>query len=283
MGKVSILELYNTVKATLKSAGTPNYINESAYLIEEVTGVKKFEMPIKGELIATNEQVATLKAFVKRRKQGEPLQYILGKWEFYGLPFYVGEGVLVPRQDTETLVDDTLKRLKKIESPVICDLCSGSGCIAITLSKEFSTKKVFAVEKSDKAVYYLNKNIKLNNADITVISGDVTDKEVAKSLPIMDCIVSNPPYLTKTDMENLQKEVTFEPEMALKAGDDGLYFYRKITDVWKDRIKQGGFIAYEIGIGQHEDVEKILLNNGFKDIFMTKDLCGIIRVVGGYR
>ena len=283
MGKVSILELYNTAKATLKSAGILNYINESAYLIEEVTGVKKFEMPIKGELIATNEQIATLKTFVKRRTQGEPLQYILGKWEFYGLPFYVGDGVLVPRQDTETLVDDTLKRLKKIESPVICDLCSGSGCIAITLNKEFSTKKVFAVEKSDKAVYYLNKNIKLNNADVIVISGDVTDKEVANSLPIMDCIVSNPPYLTKTDMENLQREVTFEPEMALKGGEDGLYFYRKITDAWKDRIKQGGFIAYEIGIGQHEDVKNILLNNGFKDIFMTKDLCGIIRVVGGYR
>lgn len=283
MGQISILALYTDTKTILKSCGIENYINEASFLIEAITGIKKFELPIKGQLIATNEQTVKLKSFIERRQQGEPLQYILGRWEFYGLPFYVGDGVLVPRQDTETLVEDTLQRLKNIKSPVICDLCSGSGCIAITLSKELLTKKVFAVEKSEKALHYLEKNINLNNAGATVISGDVTDKEIAHSFEKVDCIVSNPPYLTKTDMESLQKEVTFEPKMALKGGDDGLYFYRKITDVWKDRIKKGGFIAYEIGINQHEDVKNILLDNGFKDIFMTKDLCSVIRVVGGYR
>lgn len=283
MGRISILSLYRDTVAILKTQGIDNYIKEAGFLIEKVTGVNKFELPIKGEIGATKDQIQQLEILIQRRKQGEPLQYILGQWEFYGLPFFVGDGVLIPRQDTETLVEDTLQRLNGIESPVICDLCSGSGCIAIALSKEVSTKKIYAVEKSSKALQYLERNIKLNNADVSLISGDVIEKETAQRVPMLDCIVSNPPYLTKTDMENLQKEVAFEPEMALKGGNDGLYFYRKITQIWKDSIKQNGFIAYEIGQGQHDDVKEILKENGFKDIFMTKDLCGIIRVVGGYR
>ena len=282
MGQVNVFALYNNAKAILKSSGIENYANEAGFLIEKVFKIKKSQLLIKDKLLATQEQTDELEDLINRRKNGEPLQYILGEWEFYGLQFYVGDGVLVPRQDTETLVDDALKRLKDLKNPVICDLCSGSGCVAISIAKNIKTETVFAVEKSKKALYYLDKNIILNNADINVVSGDVTDKETAKGIPLLDCIVSNPPYLTKNDMENLQKEVTFEPAMALKGGDDGLYFYRMITDIWKSKIKTGGFISYEIGIGQHKDVENILLENGFKDIFMTKDLCGVIRVVGGY-
>lgn len=283
MGQINISIIYQEVKTALRNSGIENYVNEAGFIIEKVTGIRKSQIPIKEGYILSDNQIRDIKNLVNQRKSGQPLQYILGEWEFYGLPFYVGEGVLIPRQDTETLVDDTLQRLKDLQEPYICDLCSGSGCIAISIDKNVPKGKVFAVEKYKQAFSYLKKNIKRNNADITTVLGDVTDKETLESIPMMDCVVSNPPYLTKTDMENLQKEVTFEPKTALKAGEDGLYFYREITSLWKKKIKKDGFVSYEVGINQHEDVKNILFNNGFKDIFMIKDLCGIIRVVGGYR
>lgn len=220
---------------------------------------------------------------VSRRSEGYPLQYLLGEWEFYGYPFKVGEGVLIPRPDTETLIEQTLAVCSKMGniSPKIIDLCSGSGCIAVTLKKEIPEAEVSAVEISDKAIEFLKRNAKLNNADITVIQGDVLDERLQQNLLDFDIIVSNPPYLTKEEMNELQKEVTFEPELALFGGNDGLGFYSRITSMWKNSLKTGGYLLYEFGMGQHSAVSDILSENDFADIMLQMDAGGIIRTISG--
>ena len=164
-----------------------------------------------------------LKKAIERRIKGEPLQYILGEWEFYSLPFIVGEGVLIPRPETELLVDLALKYATK-ESKII-DLCSGSGAIAIAIAKNTGAS-LFALEKYEKALNYLEKNIALNKANVKVIKEDLFNFEPSEKF---DIIISNPPYIKKADLASLQKEVRFEPMTALDGGEDGLIFYRHIA------------------------------------------------------
>ncbi len=220
----------------------------------------------------------------QQRSEGYPLQYILGQWEFFGYPFAVGEGVLIPRPDTETLVEQIigLCREKGLVSPKIVDLCSGSGCIAVTLKKELPNSEVYAVELSDKAYKYLVRNIMLNKVKVSVIRGDVLSKETVSRFKDIDVIVSNPPYLTAQDMAELQTEVRHEPGSALFGGEDGLDFYRKITELWSYPLKRGGILAYEFGQGQHDAVTRIMEKNGFIDIRLSRDCGGIIRSAAGF-
>ncbi len=215
------------------------------------------------------------------RLEGQPLQYILGQWEFWSLPVKVGEGVLIPRPDTETLVEDVLRicREKRLISPKIADLCSGSGCIALALKKELPEAEIYAVELSDAALDYLRQNALLNSADIKIIKGDVLSAETAELLPELDIAVSNPPYLTAEEMNELQAEVRHEPESALYGGDDGLDFYRVMTPLWKKKLVRGGFLCYEFGMGQHDAIGKILAGNGFDNIRFSRDGGDIIRTV----
>ncbi|HNX64033.1 MAG TPA: peptide chain release factor N(5)-glutamine methyltransferase, partial [Oscillospiraceae bacterium] len=135
------------------------------------------------------------------------------------------------------------------------------------------------IEYSDKAFSYLKNNIAINNSKANAVFGDIFDEKIIFEMPFSDIIVSNPPYLTDNDMENLQKEVQFEPEMALRGGSDGLEFYKKIASLWKKKLKNNGYIVFEIGINQEEAVSGIFRENGFSDVKYYKDLSGIIRVV----
>lgn len=218
---------------------------------------------------------------VKRRSAGYPLQYILGTWEFYGYTFIVNENVLIPRADTELLIENVINLCRKnnLKSPEIADLCSGSGCIAIALKNQIENSHVSAVEISEKAVEVIRKNAVLNNADIEIFSADVLKKQTADTFSGLDIIVSNPPYLTQEEMNTLQKEVTFEPQTALFGGTDGLDFYRKMIPIWKNSLKNGGYIMFEFGDNQYEEVRKILEDNNFKDIKFSRDLQKIIRSV----
>lgn len=283
MVKMTVGTLYNNTKAIFKISGIENYSQEAFYIIEKATGIKKHELPIKEKMPADQSLIDEVNSLVVRRKSGEPLQYILGEWEFYSLNFKVGEGVLIPRQDTETLVDFALEELKGKSEPVVADLCSGSGCIAISIEKNCENSKVFAVELSDMAIPYLQININENDSSVKIIKGNVCDEKILNNLPQLDMIVSNPPYLTAEDMKSLQKEVTYEPCMALDGGEDGLHFYRAITSLWKDKLKENGVLAFECGINQHNQIKEILEENGFKNICFKEDLCGIIRVVAGYK
>ena len=218
-----------------------------------------------------------------RRISGYPLQYILGEWEFFGLPFEVGEGVLIPRQDTEALVelsrDILLERAP--EERVTADLCAGSGCVGIALAKLYGAR-VNCIELSEAAFGYLERNIALNGVGdrVTAVLGDVLDEQSARGE--YDLIAANPPYLDDTDMKNLQPEVAHEPKMALYGGADGLEFYRKMLRVWTGRLKRGGAFAVEIGMGQERGVIEIFAENGIK-ADCIKDMRGIYRVVYGVK
>lgn len=220
-------------------------------------------------------------SLVKKRAEGYPLQYLLGQWEFYGYPFKVNENVLIPRADTELLIENVIDICRKnnLESPKIADLCAGSGCIGITLKKQIPSAEIYSVEISEKAVDIIRENAVLNSAEINIINADVLNPETTGKLPLLDIIVCNPPYLTKQEMDELQKEVTFEPSLALFGGADGLDFYRKITYLWKNSIRRCGWLLYESGDGQHDDIKNILGKNNFYNITFSRDLNNIIRNV----
>lgn len=213
----------------------------------------------------------------KRRLKNEPLQYILGKWEFYSNEFYVGEGVLIPRPETELLVDVAVDTLKNTENPVCFDLCAGSGCIGISVAKAVNNSSVYLLEKSDKAFAYLTKNIAFNSAsNCDAVNGDLF--EGCKWNIQADLILSNPPYICSDIISTLQPEVQKEPLMALDGGDDGLVFYRALADIWLDSLKTGGTLAVEIGEEQGKTV-KCIFNSYFNEIKVIKDYSGLDRVV----
>ncbi len=248
--------------------------NEAEILVAHLLNVSRGSLNYTAKQIEESE----IEPLINRRLKGEPLQYILGKWGFYKGEFLVGEGVLIPRQDTETLVETAVEFLKGKENPRVIDLCSGSGCVAISIATEFPSAQVIACEKYQKAFSYLEKNVKLNKTEnVRPMLLDITKETCDEA----DLIVSNPPYITKKDMETLQKEVLKEPETALYGGEDGLYFYRVIAEKWGLLLKKGGMLALEIGIGQEESVKDLLKKAGLKNVGTKKDLCGVQRVVFG--
>lgn len=210
-----------------------------------------------------------------RVKSGEPLQYIIGKWDFYESEFYVGKGVLIPRPETEELTELVIKKAKTLDNPVVLDLCSGSGCIGISVAKAVPKAVVYCVEKSADAMFYLLKNAE-GVQNVKIISADIKEPPV---LPEADIIVSNPPYIKTDDLKSLQKEVQFEPQLALDGGADGLDFYRIIADKWKSHIKNSGSLYLEIGDDQGIAVYEILEQQGFKEIEIIKDLYENNRIV----
>ena len=248
--------------------------NEAQILVSHVLDISK------GALNYTDKQIEKIELdpLVNRRLKGEPLQYILGKWGFYKGEFLVGEGVLIPRQDTETLVETSVEFLKGKQNPRVIDLCSGSGCVAISIATDYPNAEVIACEKYEKAYSFLEKNIEFNKTkNVKPLLLDITNE----TLEAADLIVSNPPYIPKEDMETLSAEVKREPETALYGGEDGLYFYRVIAEKWSKSLKKGGMLALEIGIGQEQEVIKLLKQAGLKNIGTKKDLCGVQRVVFG--
>ena len=216
---------------------------------------------------------------LRRRLNGEPLQYILGEWEFFGITLSVGDGVLIPRADTETVVERAIKLLKGTEKPLVYDLCAGSGCIGIAVAK-FTGASLKFFEKSPKALKYLKANVESTgtNGEITVC--DVLE-EPDEGLPEADLIISNPPYIKSDVIPSLQREVQFEPKMALDGGEDGLIFYRTIAKKWKKKIKKGGYLVFEIGFDQAKEVTEILQNEGYSEVKAERDLTGNHRVVYG--
>jgi len=248
---------------------------EAGELFRFVTGISPvFDLDAPAAPAMERELTLLLEA----RADGYPLQYLLGEWEFYGLPLQVGPGVLIPRQDTETLVDTALGILKRggKANPEVLDICSGSGCIAIAVKFNFPGANVTALEFSQKAYLYLEKNIALNGVDVTPIHGDLRDY---KHPAPVDMIVSNPPYIPKGDIAGLQAEVSHEPVMALDGGEDGLTFFREIARLYRGQFAPGGVLLLEIGAGQQERVAEILASYGYADIRAVKDLNGIVRVM----
>lgn len=282
---VTIGELYTNLKSVLRLMNIDTYAFEAKLIIEKAFDSELPRILMNRDSAVPESILDNIQDMTEKRKKGFPIQYILGEWEFYGYKFKVGEGVLIPRQDTETLIDYVLDICRKnnIKSPKIIDLCSGTGCIAIALKKEMPDSEIYALENSGIALEYLEYNAKLNQADIKIMEADVLEDKYTDNFKDFDIIVSNPPYLTRQDMRELQPEVRFEPVTALYAGEDGLYFYQRITPLWKKILKSGGMIVYEIGMNQHESVSDILKSNNFNQTEFIKDTAGIIRVVSGVK
>lgn len=287
-------ELFLLIKNTLNNGENPDFEFDSRCIFEDITGLSALDLALNREKEADGAAAEKALKLAKQRSEGYPLQYLLGEWEFYGLRFKVGEGVLIPRPDTEILVETVINHFaaKKQTDPEIADLCSGSGCIAIALQKSMPRSRVTAVELSAEAMPYLAANIQRNEARVQIIKGDVTDGRLLDNFADcdspgdhrqIDCIVSNPPYLTAEEMSELQREVAFEPALALDGGADGLKFYRIISCLWKDVLKEGGLLAFEIGFEQGEAVSELLRQSGYGDVKVIKDLGGNDRVVTGIK
>lgn len=258
---------------------------EARVIFEEIFGRDFGKDILMGRLNRelSDSESARLEDILSRRISGEPLQYIIGEWEFYGLRFKVGKGVLIPRQDTETLVEAALSLIKDTKQPKILDLCSGSGCISIALSYHLKGADISAAELYDEAFGYLEANIARHGNKVKSYRLDVLDENSAKQFLGLDMITCNPPYLTAGDMRNLQKEVSYEPSSALYGEDDGLEYYRIIPRIWRDSLREGGYIVFEIGCTQAESVCAILKDCGYRDIAVVKDFAGRDRVVHARR
>jgi len=276
----SIFEAYNKCKKELQDAGIEDSVFESKQIIKHITGFSNAQILSNYTKKLTEFQQNNLTAIIKQRKVRYPLQYILGKWSFYGREFTVGPGVLIPRADTETLIDKAIELLNEKENPTVLDLCAGSGAIGITIGLLRSDSQVILLEKYNEAARYAYKNIIDNGAEnVLLYEGDVLDGD--QNDKKYDLIVSNPPYINSEDMKNLQPEVQFEPATALSGGEDGLCFYRAIVENYKNSLNSGGRMVFEVGIGQADDVAAILESAGFSDVGKLKDLGEIDRVVFG--
>ena len=237
--------------------------------------------PLGGGDGISEEDACAVIALAARLGDGEPLQYLLGQWEFYGLPFKVGPGVLIPRPDTETAVRVALELLEGKEAPWMADFCAGSGAIGIAVTKNHPDVRCWSVELSQGAVNYLHANIMLNELEgrVVPVVGDVT---VHLDLPPMDLIVSNPPYLTRQELAHVPREVAHEPAMALDGGEDGLRFYRAIAVQARPALVPGGALLFEVGHTQAASVADLMLEAGYRDVGTTEDYAGIPRCVWGF-
>lgn len=281
---MTLRSLYTKVTETLEKAGAQTPAFEAIWLIDAVFPFDRLKLLAEGDREVEEDLCTKIQSLAQRRTQGEPLQYITGQWEFFGRKYYVGEGVLIPRDDTEVVLTCTFPYLDSIKNKAelkILDLCSGSGIIAISLKKRYESAQVTAVELSDKALPYLEKNAKENKADINIIHADIFDCVADFSDGEFDLIISNPPYVTDEDMKNLQSEVRFEPELALKGGKDGCDFYRRIVPLYAPKLKQGGMLAFECDSSQVEIIEALMRNAGFENITVFDDIGSVHRAING--
>lgn len=275
---MTIFEAYNHTKQKLKAAGIEDSVYEAKIIIKHITGLTNSQILTDYANELTEFQQNNLTAILRQREIRYPLQYILGEWDFYKYKFKVGVGVLIPRSDTEVLVEECCGYLQNKKSPKILDLCAGSGCIGISLACDFTESAVVLVEKYAEACRYIDQNVKLNGADNTLIlEGDIFDG--VANTESYDLIVSNPPYIPPKEMAITSPETKFEPQTALLGGEDGLDFYRAIIKNYKSALKEGGMMAFEVGINEAERVSELLKSAGLKDIKITKDLNEIQRVV----
>ncbi len=232
----------------------------------------------------TEEQEIKFIGFAKERLNGRPIAYIVENREFMGLDFFVKEGVLIPRPDTETLVEEIIEICKGRKEVSILDIGTGSGAITVSLAKYIENSKIMSFDISEIALEIAKKNAIINEVGekIKYINSDLFTA-ISDSNIKFDIIVSNPPYIKKQDIETLHTQVKdYEPYNALEGGEDGLDFYRKITEQGKKYLNRCGILVYEVGHNQAEDVINIMKSNGYKKIYTKKDIQGIDRVVIGY-
>ena len=274
-------EAVREIEARLTAAGCPDADFDARELFRLVTGadLRLADQPL------TAAQADRLETLTVRRADREPLQYLCGSWPFLDFELAVGPGVLCPRADTEVVAEAAAGLLAGVQKPKVLDLCAGTGCLGLGVKRFCPDAVVTSLEKSPEAFRYLEQNAKnaLHRPAATPVLGDLFTYWETLPEGKLDLIVSNPPYLTAAEMQQLQPEVAREPAMALEAGADGLVFYRAIAEHYQKALRLGGALALEIGWQQREAVTALLAENGWVEIACKKDYGGNDRCVTARR
>lgn len=260
----------------LTDAGVPDAALDAWYLLQMVCKIERSYYYVHGEEDITQDAQKEYEIAVQKRAEHIPLQFIIGEQEFMGLRFKVNSNVLIPRQDTETLVEQVLKIVKP--GMKVLDLCTGSGCVLISVLKNAPELTGMGSDISKTALLVAKENAKLHEVDAEWVRSDLFDNITET----FDVIMANPPYIPTGEILSLMPEVRdFEPENALDGGADGLDFYRKIAGQVKDYLNPGGYVYMEIGYDQGEAVSELMRNAGFTEVEVIKDLARNDRVVKG--
>lgn len=271
-------QVLRTAAEKLRAAQIENASFDASCLVENITGLSRTKIMLCDDDIS-DEQVELVERAVQRRISGEPLQYILGEWDFFGRTFEVGEGVLVPRPETELLVELALEKLRNVRYPVVFDLCAGSGCVGLTIAAERPDAHVWLFEKYDEAFRYLKRNVKkLGLTNAQTVQYDITFGYDNKLPEAPDLIVSNPPYLKTDELSGLSTEVMHEPITALDGGTDGADFYRVIASRWLPNLNKHGGIILECDPLQALKIADMLMPYAMRVKIIT-DIFGLQRAV----
>ena len=283
----TIQQAYIQGKLILSKAGLESPAFDALCLLEPAFGVHdRRELTLRGTETPDAERLALYGNLIKRRLR-EPLQYILGHWEFDGMALSVGDGVLIPREDTLALVEAAESVLQGISRPRILDLCAGTGAVGLALARRLTHADVTCVELSDKALPYLEHNLAaFGEGRVHSVTGNVLLSPdqipvLAHQTAAFDAIVSNPPYIPSRDIDALKWEVHCEPRMALDGGSDGLDFYRSICSRWTALLKPGGLVAFEIGYDIRQETENVMMKYSIGHIRVIKDVSGVDRCIFG--
>lgn len=279
---MTVSQAYHSGVAFLRQHHVDDAAFDCRCLAQEIFSLSVGDMPSFCEKVISEAAFSRYEQVLRRRAAGEPLQYLIGSWDFYDLRFFVGPGVLIPRPETEMLVELALSVLSQRPDAVVYDLCAGSGCIGLTIAAHCPQCQVFLFEKSETALSYLNRSLaSLGLTNAKPIRYDITNDFCGLSdVPAADLLLSNPPYIPSGELASLQKEVQCEPKMALDGGQDGLDFYRVLADGWLPYLNKSAFAAVETAENQPAGVQKIF-SPVLSHIRIHADCCGIDRFVSG--
>lgn len=275
--------LYMDIRRRLKQAGITAASLEARELVCCGSGKTKEEFFRDAPLYVPPETEEAVSALVERHLHGEPVAYLIGEWEFYGLPLDISEAVLIPRTDTEVLAREAIDYVRDQGKCRVLDLCAGSGCIGLALAANAPECRVLLGEISEPAVRICRQNIRRNNLTgrVSVMAMDAMSPP-PRAIGEFQCIVSNPPYIPQAEVEKLENSVkNFEPHLALCGGEEGYDFYTAIIRYWRQALVLGGRLYFEVGIGQADTVLRMMRAEGFGDINIVPDDQKIPRVVYG--
>ena len=277
--KWRVIDLIHWGESYLKEKEFDNPKAEIEWLLCALLDCNRLNLYLRFEEPLSLSQLTTLRSWFKRRLKKEPLQYITGSCDFYGRQFLINSKVLIPRPETERLVDIAIEKMKGIDSPTIIDVGTGSGCIATTLGLEIPSSEIMGVDISLDALKVANENKdKLCSENVLFIEMDILNTSPEQNF---DLLVSNPPYIPKNEMKNLMKDVRdFEPVIALEDENNGLTFYKRFAEMGKTFVKHGGWFVLEVGMGDHPSmVQSIFANSGYLNLELIKDYNGDNRVL----
>ena len=275
--------LYMDIRQELHRAGIQAATLEARELVCFAAGKTREQFVRDGRLYVPQDVEEQARALMRRHLAGEPLAYLIGEWEFYGLPLDISEQVLIPRSDTEVLAGEAIRWLQTQQDARVLDLCAGSGCVGLAVASQVHACRVVLGEKSEAALRICRQNIRRSGllGRVTPMPADALEPPT-RQLGEFDCIVCNPPYIPTQDIETLDVSVRdYEPHMALDGGEDGLEFYRAISENWREALHPGARLYFEVGIGQADSVLRIMRRQGFGELEIVPDTAGIPRVVYG--